>query len=177
MGELREDLKQYIRKPGDPGLPGAGRPKGSKTMLPILPKIHVDSMPFQVKALKRGETAAEYYQRQSPKVLSYLFKRFNMFIAYQEHGVSDPFGAQVFKLLGKELVKDIRTKAKKNAADSMNIPNEGREVKKFRQQLVQMEQSLVTEADVIDADEVEDGEYSATTELKDLGVSGLEDEF
>lgn len=177
MGTLRPDLEQYTRRPGDPGLPGAGRPVGSKTKLPALPPIHVDSMPFQVKALKRGETAAEYWERQSPKVLTYLFKRFNMHIAYQENGINDPFGAQVFKLLGKELVKDVRTKAKKNASDNMNIPNEGRDVKKFRQQLVQMEQSLVTDADVIEVDDVQDGEYSAAKELDGLGISGLEDEF
>ena len=62
MGELREDLAQYTRKQCDPGLPGAGMPKGSKTKFPALPPIHVDKMQYAVFNLKRGQTEAEYYE-------------------------------------------------------------------------------------------------------------------
>ncbi len=176
MTGLREDLAQYTRKPGDPGLPGAGRPHGSKTKLPDLPQIVINKLPFPLVKQKRGDTVEEYWERQAPKTLMYLFKRFNAFIVYQEAGHPDPFGAEVFKLLGKELVKDIRSKAKKaRDAGTPTQLGEGAEVKKYKQQLTNMRESFAADAEILDHDVV-DGVFKPAEGTHNL-MDSMDDEF
>lgn len=176
-GHLHPEFQKNIIKPGDPAHPGAGRPKGSKTRLPALPPIHVDKLPFPIVKLKQRETAHDYWNRQAPKTLLYLVKRFNAFLMYQEQGINDPLGAQIFKLLGKELVKDIRTKAEKKRENSTTSrPGEGKTIKEYRKSLVKMRESLVDDAEIIDEELPSDGEYTPVEEVTDL-LGGIEDEF
>lgn len=177
MAELSEEFKEYTRHEGDEALPGAGRPRGSKNKVAPLPKIHVDGLPYPVVAVKRGETPESYWNRQAPKTLMYMFKRLDAYIVYQEQGIADPFGAAVFKLLGKELVKEVRVRAVKTRADALNTdPNEGATVKKFRKSLVKMRESLAPDAEIIDVEPIEVGEFNPI-DLDVPRVDDIEDEF
>lgn len=170
-----EHLEQHKRKPGDPGLPGAGRPFGSKSAPKPLPPIHVDGMPYRVAKLKKGETVQEYWNSQSPKILQYMMKRMAAFIVYQEAGQPDPFGAEVFKILSKELVKEVRTKAVELRKADTSKMDEGKSIKAYRKKLVDLKDSLSTEASFVDVPE-ETGNYNVLDE-EFSPLSGQEDEF
>lgn len=180
MGEREHNIGMdnlIPRVKGDPALPGAGRPVGSKNKLPVLPPIHIDNMPFRVLKHKRGESTVDYWERQSPKTLMYLFRRMDAFIVYSEKGYFDPVGQEIFKLLSRELVKDVRAKSKKRSeAGPVSDVSEGRRVKEFRQELTKMQETLTEDAEIIN-DGTEDVGLFDNTEGMGLGLGDLEDEF
>ncbi len=171
-----EHLEGYKRQAGDPALPGAGRPKGSLAKPKVLPQIHVDGMPYTVAKNKKGESVQDYWNKQAPTTLKYLFKRMDMFIVYQEAGQPDPFGAEVFKILSKELVKEIRTKAVKARDVKVADPNEGKSIKAYRSKLSKMRQSLSNDAEFTDVVEEETGNFNPL-DSEYSPLSDQEDEF
>lgn len=172
---MLEDIEPYQRKKGDPGLPGAGRPFGSKTTPKPLPPIHVDGMPYRVAKLKKGESVQEYWNSQSPKILHYMMKRMAAFIVYQEAGQPDPFGAEVFKILSKELVKEVRTKAIELRKVATSNKDEGKNIKAYRKKLSDLKDSLSTDVSFVDVPE-ETGNYDVLdSDFSPLG--DVEDEF
>ena len=174
MREYSEEFKANTRQLGDPALPGAGRPPGSKTKV-NLPPIHVDGMPYRVANIKKGETVQEYWNSQSPKILKYMMKRMASFIVYQEAGQPDPFGAEVFKILSKELVKEVRTKAVELRKAATNSKDEGKNIKAYRKKLIDLKDSLSTDVSFTEVPE-ETGNYNVLD--SDFSpLSEQEDEF
>jgi len=165
-----------MRKPGDPALPGAGRPEGAPNKNVILPPIHVDKMPFKVGGLRKGMSAAEFWDMQSPRVLSYLFKRFNMYLVYEAKGIYDPVGAKIFNLLGKPLMKEIVRQSKKaEDCEPPGLQDDGKEIKAFKKSLLTIHKSLSTTAEPFEENSTE-GEYTPD-DLEVPGVAELGDEF
>ncbi len=163
-----EHMKQYQFKPGENGNGNSGRKKGgfNKPNMPALPPIHVDDMPYALPKLKRADDCAKYYTRIAPKVLTYMFKRMNMFFVYAEKGYPDPLGKAIFDILGKEIVKDVRLLAgeQKKAGDKEMSKTDTKQVKKFRKSLVNMQKTLVEDVEPLE-DEEPKGEYSADVDV------------
>lgn len=138
---LPEALKPYAWQAGQRP-EGAGRPKGMPNAPKPLPPIIVQELPYPVLKLNKNETAAEYWNRQSPITLKYLLARMDAYLIYTEQGVPDPLGAQIFKLLGKEMVKAIAKQAGTSDKTKMQDVSDGATIKAWRNKLVDIKQSL-----------------------------------
>ena len=179
MGGTAEHLEEFKFKKGDPAPEGAGRPAGARNRPVSLPPIHVDGLPYPLVKIKRGESGPEYWNRQSTKVLNYMFKRMNAFIIYQERGLPDPLGAEIFKMLGKEIVKGIGNTARKdkNAGAGTGIGDNISGIKEYRKELGKLKASYVSEGEIINEDDTQQA-----GPLNMLGPSGdvvgdMDDEF
>jgi len=169
-----ENIRPYIRKPGDPGLPGAGHPKGMSNKKPPLPPINVNALPFPLVKLNQRMSIETYWDKQAPKVLEYMLNRLDRHFVYEEQGHPDPLGNKIFKVLAPEIAKELGRRAKRKAKDdednTIGHNIEGHDVKVFRQKILNLKKSLSDPKPL--KPDVEEAHYKPappTTELPSVG--------
>lgn len=123
-------------------------------------------------------TVEQYWESQAPKTMQYLFKRMNQFFVYTESGVHDPLGAEIFKLLGKEIVKEVAVRSRKARLAGEGLgdgPTEGRKVKAMKQKLANLKAEL-NQPTYENLDVADEGEYIAKIGEGPI-VGEIEDDF
>lgn len=158
------------------GVPNAGRKHGSRDRLPQLPPVHFDGEKIKVYTKAQGESAVDYWDRQAPNVLHYIFRRLNNFIAYADKGIHDPLGHQIFNTVTKELIKSVNMGSIAKHKVTPPVKAEGKGIKDFRNKLVDMQQSFTIESST-KIDKVDDDGIQDLTEGLGLGLDDMPDEF